>query len=134
MRRRRAEATGRTQDSVQVTGSDIPMNTAGFRISVRRMMGIVAVAALVLSLATGSRTTLLSCHLCHNRKHVTSRLVLGIPVLGQGIMDTRFPAEDNHQHTWTTYGSHTKSFLLGERAAGRPDMYVDGSHAPDFNP
>lgn len=110
------------------------MNPAGFRISVRRMMGIVAVTAVVLSLATGPRTTLFSCHLRHDRKHVTSRLILGIPVSGREIMDTGFPTEDNHQHTWTTYSIHTKSFLLGERVGCRPNMYADGSQAPDFDP
>ena len=47
------------------------MNLSGrFRVSVRGMMTIVAVSAGLMVLGTGSRTDYLSCHLCHNRKHV----------------------------------------------------------------
>ena len=133
MQRRRAEA-GIREESEQDPEIDTEMNTARFQISVRRMMAAVAVAAVGLSLASSYQTSSLSCHLCHNRKHVDSRLVLGVPVSWREIMDTQFPASPDHRHIWWRYATGTSSLLLGSRAAGSDRRYADGSTAPDGRP
>lgn len=113
------------------------MNTARFQISVRWMMAAVAVAAVAvtaLSVTSGSRTTYLSCHLCHNRMRVDSRPVLGFPVSRHETTETRFPTATDHQHVWWTYARGSSGGLLqGSQVVFHSSVYFDGSTAPDGN-
>jgi hypothetical protein len=110
---------------------DTEMDTARFQISVRRMMAAVAVVAGALILASSYQTISFSCHLCHNRKHVDSRLVLSVPVSWREVMDTQFPASPDHRHAWWRFATSTRSLLLVSGAACSDRRYADGSIAPD---
>jgi hypothetical protein len=107
------------------------MNAARFQISVRWMMALVAVVAAGLTVTSGHQTTYRSCHLCHNRIRVDSRLALGFPVSWHETMETRFPTTAGHQHVWWSYARSTSGFMQGIEAAGNSSSYVDGSTAPD---
>jgi hypothetical protein len=110
------------------------MNTARFRMSVRRMMVILAVGAVGFSLALGSRTTYHSCCLCRNRKHVQSHLMLGFAVSWHETMETNYPTAPGHRHVWWNYARVVNSLLLGSGAASSDHRYVDGGAAPDGRP
>lgn len=103
-------------------------------ISVRRMLVVVALLAATMALASGSQTVSSSCHLCHNRKRVASRLFLGFPVSRHEIMDTNFPAEVHHQHIWSSYSRSYDYGLFGSGVACSWQTYIDGSRAPDIPP
>lgn len=100
-------------------------------VSVRRLMGIVAAVAAMMALTSGSRTVYYSCHLCHNRKHVASRLFLGFPVSWHEAVDTRFLTAPDHRHSWWRYARGTGGFPSGSSGACSDHRYVDGSIAPD---
>jgi hypothetical protein len=93
----------------------------------------VAAVAFALTLTSGSQTQYCSCHLCHDRKRVVSRLFLGWPVSWHESMDTQFPTSADHQHAWW---NHTvvifPVFWPDESVETR--LYVDGSPAPDGPP
>jgi hypothetical protein len=91
----------------------------------------VAIAALVCSLSLGYRTTYLSCHLCHDRKRVESRLFLGFPVSWRETAEAQFGAAAHHRHVWSRYSVHNDLGPLGGGVACRHCIYLDGSRAPD---
>ena len=90
----------------------------------------MAVAAGLTVLSSGFRSTYLSCHLCHNRKCIDSRSLLGFSVRVREQSATHFPAEPGHRHVWSEYGRSFAGWLT-RSAGGRERIYLDGSVAPD---
>jgi hypothetical protein len=107
------------------------MSHPSVRISLRRLMVLVAVAAAVMAISVGSETVYYSCHLCHNRKDVVSRFFLGVPLKPREVATTSFPTEPGHTHDWYCFGRSWSSLIYGS-AAGSGKIYRDGSRAPDF--
>ncbi len=103
------------------------------RITVRGLMGLVALAIIAMAMTVGDETVSYSCHLCHNRKHVVSRLLLGLRFNPREAQTTRFPTRSGHRHDWYQY-SRDWSTVAGGGAACSSLMYQDGSDAPDGNP
>jgi hypothetical protein len=103
-----------------------------FQVSVRTMMAAVVLVAGALTVTSGHRTVYRSCHLCHNRMRVESRLVSSMPVSSREAMETRFPVAPKHQHVWWTYARSWSGFMQGTTwVADSWGCYSDGSAAPD---
>lgn len=96
-------------------------------------MGLVALAMVAMAMTAGDETVSYSCHLCHNRKHVVHRLLLGLRFDPRESQTTHFPTESDHRHDWYQY-SRGWSTPAGGGAACSAKMYRDGSPAPDMNP
>jgi hypothetical protein len=109
--------------------ADHVMKFARLQMPVRRTMLVVALTAGALTL--GVRNVSCSCHLCHNRKLVVSRLLLGFPISWHEQMKTQFPVEPNHRHIWSTFSMHTDNGFWGSGVACRSTVYIDGTRAPD---
>ncbi len=101
-----------------------------YQLSVRGLMVAVAMVAALIVLSAGFRLTYVSCHLCHNRKRVESRTLLGLSVRTSEAIETHFPTEPGHRHVWAPYARSSTGFLA-ESAAGHARIYQDGSTAPD---
>jgi hypothetical protein len=102
-----------------------------FRFSVRGLMALVALSAIALTLGACTVDGQCSCHLCHNRKEVFSRTVLGAPIWQTERMTTNFPVSIDHRHEWYHYGTVTRGFLGAQSRDCRINVYADGSSAPD---
>jgi len=101
------------------------------RMTIRRWMIAVAGLSVVFLFGLCSASDELSCHLCHNRKHVDSTLVCGLPVEWRGRIATEFPTAPAHRHAWQCY-SRRMQWLLGPTSRDcRMRIYADGNTAPD---
>ncbi len=103
------------------------------RITVRGLMGFVALAMVAMAMTAGEETMSYSCHLCHNRKHVVSRLLLGLRFDTREAQTTGFPTGSDHRHDWYRYSTGWSTPVRGGSACCTT-MYRDGSVAPDWNP
>lgn len=104
------------------------------RITVRGLMGFVALAMVAMAMTAGEEVVSYSCHLCHNRKHVVSRLLLELRFDPREAQTTDFPTESDHRHDWYRYSRGWSTPLSGEVAGATATIYRDGSQAPDWNP
>jgi hypothetical protein len=107
------------------------MAVSHLQISVRRLMITVAALAVGLVLAESSQKTYFSCHLCHNRKFIETRSVLGLAVQQSEKDETEFASDPGHQHQWSRYSRQTWNLIGGGGVACRVSVYLDGSAAPD---
>jgi hypothetical protein len=95
------------------------------------MMVAVAIVAGTLAFGLGFVVRYRSCHLCHNREQTETMTVWSVPVSTRRKVETAFPTLVGHRHNWIQYGRSTEGPLWGHSAAGRTDVYADGSTAPD---
>lgn len=99
-------------------------------ISLKHALLGIAATAVVLALGMVERTSYESCHLCHNRRVVRSRLVFALTLSGREAATTAFPVARVHRHAWSRYSRRETGLLRGAIAC-RAFIYADRSVAPD---
>jgi hypothetical protein len=100
-------------------------------VTVRGLMLLVALSALVIVCGAGTCEDRYSCHMCHNRKEVRSVTVLALPIWWRGRIETNFPFSEGHHHGWYWYNATCRGLIGGTTRYCKTRVYSDGSVAPD---
>jgi hypothetical protein len=84
----------------RLTNGRTIMRSLRLRFGVRRLMWFVAAFGVVLAFGSGTSISQYSCHICHNRKEVSSKTILLLPVRWQERATSDYSIPANHHHQW----------------------------------